>query len=336
MISLFLLILFPEQIIAVCLYVVKVVWRICLPFLFVGILAYFLFPIVRKLESFGVKRSVAVILIYVWIISLISLSTYFIYPYFILQLDTLFNRLPIIFTKFEQLLMTFHTKTESFPQILHDQIDELFQMIALLFEEKIEKILNRLTNVVDIVILMTITPIILFYVLKDGPKWKHVIRTYVEGNHYRSILPLGRLAHQYIGKYIYGQLIVICIVTLLLFFGYALFDIPYAFLFALFGGIMNIIPYIGPLIGFIPVMIASMLMSWHTFFLISLFTLVVQVMEGVFISPFVIGKSVQLHPLTVIVVVLIGAEIGGLVGMLLLVPVFSITKTLYQASREDK
>src|SRR5699024_8410460 len=127
----------------------------------------------------------------------------------------------------------------------------------------------------------------------------------------------------------YGQLIVICIVTLLLFFGYALFDIPYAFLFALFGGILNIIPYIGPLIGFIPVMIASMLMSWHTFFLISLFTLVVQVMEGVFISPFVIGKSVQLHPLTVIVVVLIGAEIGGLVGMLLLVPVFSITKTLY-------
>lgn len=325
--------MFSNHLVTLFIYALQIAWKICQSFLFVVLLAYFLFPLVHRLGSFGVNRTVAIILLFVWIFSIISLSLYFIYPYFIYQLDMLSAQLPTVFEKYDTLIKKFHAQTEVLPDLMHEQIDETIQLFQSMIENRVKNILKKMTNVMDIFIVLSVSPIILFYVLRDGNEWKMKMDTYLRKHNKLFTMRVLSIIHEHIGKYIYGQLIVMCIISLLLFPVYYFLGIPYALLFAVFGGIMNIIPYIGPFIGVIPTLIAAMMISWHTVFFVILLTIVVQIVEGALVSPFIIGKTVQLHPITVIVAVLIGAEVAGLVGMLLIIPLFSIGKAILQMDR---
>jgi putative permease len=114
--------------------------------------------------------------------------------------------------------------------------------------------------------------------------------------------------------------------------GLVLIDFPYAFVLAGFAGLTNLIPYIGPFLGAVP----AFLIAWvedpsgWLFLMIATVYLAAQLIDNFLIIPLLVAKIVDLHPVIVVLVIIIGAQIGGLIGMIISIPVACIIKlTIY-------
>src|SRR5699024_10501675 len=104
----------------------------------------------------------------------------------------------------------------------------------------------------------------------------------------------------------------------------------YALLLAILMGIMNIIPYFGPIIGSIPAVLLAFTTSWKLVIAVIISNVFVQMVESSFFSPYIMGKSVQIHPIGIIFIFIVGAELGGIVGMIIAVPLATILKQFIQ------
>ncbi len=110
---------------------------------------------------------------------------------------------------------------------------------------------------------------------------------------------------------------------------------PYAVILAVFAGLTNLIPYVGPIFGAIPaLLIATIDKDSSMILLVTLVYVIAQVIDMAFIIPLVVAKIVNLHPVIVIIAIMAGAELGGIVGMIISIPVTSaallIMSTFYK------
>jgi predicted PurR-regulated permease PerM len=90
--------------------------------------------------------------------------------------------------------------------------------------------------------------------------------------------------------------------------------------------VFNVIPYLGPIFGLIPSLFVALTVSPKTAVGVVIVNLLVQMLEGNVISPQIVGRSLHMHPLFIILALLVGGEIGGILGLLLAVPVFAMAK----------
>jgi len=142
-----------------------------------------------------------------------------------------------------------------------------------------------------------------------------------------------------IGGYIRGQILAVSVVVILAGVGLMLIGMPYAWPIGVLAGLSNMIPYLGPIIGIGAATIVALAtlggMSMVT--KVILVFAVIQIVDNVLIQPIVIAKSVDLHPLVILVVVMIGSDLWGIVGMLVAVPATGIlkvsTQTIYNGIR---
>lgn len=107
------------------------------------------------------------------------------------------------------------------------------------------------------------------------------------------------------------------------------YDTEQAFTLALIGGIMEFVPYIGPLIALIPAMIIGLGISWKAALVITVLYLIIQRIENDFLVPYVMSKALDLSPFLVFVVMLAGATLGGILGVILAVPVAGVVRVIY-------
>jgi len=125
-------------------------------------------------------------------------------------------------------------------------------------------------------------------------------------------------------------MVVSLIVGVLVFIGYWAIKMPYPFVLACFVALTNIIPFIGPLIGAVPALLIALTISTKQALFVIGINLVIQIIEGNIISPNIVGKTLHLHPLTIIFALLAGEAIAGVVGMILAVPVLAVLKVIIQ------
>ncbi len=107
-----------------------------------------------------------------------------------------------------------------------------------------------------------------------------------------------------------------------------IFDQPYSLLLAVICGITNIIPYVGPFIGAIPAIIVGLFISPFQALYMALSILVIQQLDGNLIKPLLFGKSMNIHPLTIILVLIGAGSVAGILGMLICIPVYAVIKTI--------
>jgi predicted PurR-regulated permease PerM len=112
--------------------------------------------------------------------------------------------------------------------------------------------------------------------------------------------------------------------------GLAIIGMPFFIVIGAIAGIGNLIPYFGPVIGFIPAFLSLLLspegLTGASITKVIIVFVVVQFIEGTFIYPIAVGKSVNMHPLTVIIGITVGGQVGGILGMLLVIPIIAIAK----------
>ncbi len=112
------------------------------------------------------------------------------------------------------------------------------------------------------------------------------------------------------------------------FFGVSDSRVNYAFLFGVIAGLTNLIPYLGPYLGLAPAFLVTVFNDPVKALLCCVVVLIVQQLDGNVIYPNVIGKSLKIHPLTIIIVLLVAGNIAGLIGIFLGVPFYAICKTI--------
>lgn len=302
--------------------------RILTPFIIAAFISYLLYPVVTKLNQFNISKGFAVIIIYLLFFSLMTILFYKSFPVFVHQLQDLSEQLPQSMILYEKIIYSVYESTSFLPEIVHDKMDDFIYRIEQSVERQIENILERAANLFDFVITITIIPVLVFYFLKDFIEMKKSLQKLVPEKYFQRIDTMLRAIDESLGGYVRGQLIISSAVMFVTYVIYHTFQLKYALVLAVIMGLMNVIPYFGPIIGTIPAVAVAMTTSWKLVIVVLVTTLIVQTLENSFLSPYVMGKSVQIHPVLIILTLIIGAEIGGIIGMIIAVPFITIVRAI--------
>ena len=139
-----------------------------------------------------------------------------------------------------------------------------------------------------------------------------------------------------IRSYVQGQILVSFILALIILAGYSLSGLESTLILVILSFFMNMIPFIGPWLSFIPAVIVGLIQDPSLVICVAVINLVAQQLESNVITPNVMGKSLELHPLTVITVILAAGNLGGLVAIILAVPVYAVIKVVVSNLYEER
>ena len=197
----------------------------------------------------------------------------------------------------------------------------------------IEGVISGLTFVV-------IVPFVAFFFLKEGRRLTRCLMALVPNAYFELCLNLMYQANRQIGNYIRGQLLAVLVVSVLAISGLSILGVYYALPLGLLAGLANVIPFLGPLIGIVCSSIVALATGGGLAMVakVIIMFLVIQLIDNVLIQPTMVAKSVELHPLVVLFVVMVGSQLMGIVGMLIAVPLTGIAKvsgqTIYEGVKQ--
>jgi predicted PurR-regulated permease PerM len=177
--------------------------------------------------------------------------------------------------------------------------------------------------------------IIAFFVMLDGAAMKRAVVSLVPNRYFENALVMIDRVDRQIASYLLGTAVENLLVTVLVAIPLWLVGMPNAFLFAVIFGLANVIPFAGPFIGASVGLFFSLLdPSAPSMGVLVAIYVVVHFVDAMVISPVVMGKSLDMHPMTVIVGISVGGTLGGIVGMLVVIPLIAITKAIVSTLAE--
>jgi predicted PurR-regulated permease PerM len=299
-------------------------------------LAYAINPFVEFFEKRGARRDFAILTVYLILFLCGTLLIQLLVPRFVKDLTLFLQNLPDTFQEIQQLgkrtIQNFNTW--QLPFDLQIVINELISRGQSILRKVLTQLGQGLLNLFSQSVFLSLTPLIAYYISRDYPDMKDRLNLWLSkhlGPHWtQTFLKIDSVCRLYIR----GQLLDTLTVGILLGIGLSILGFEAAFLFGFIAGIFNLIPYFGPILGAAPVILIALLKSpWLAVYVVALFFLVNQ-LEVMFLAPRIIGGNLGLHPVTIIYIILIGGKIGGLVGMILAVPLGAITIILFKSVYE--
>ncbi len=302
------------------------------PFIVAMLFAYILNPLVNFIQNKKISsRFLSVILVYVILFSLIIIIGWSIIPALVVETRKLIIEIPNYTNQVQNIVLQFRESSlnqlpEGFSNVFDENIRRIEEVIINSFTSITEIIVNFFSRILNIVMI----PVLTFYFLKDKDFFKGNLINLIPRRWKSKILEIAKDSDRVIGEFLRGRIIVAIFVGIFTAIGLKMLGINYAIVIGLVAGIVDIIPYFGPLIGAIPAVIIAFLQGpIKAIWVIALFFIVQQV-EGDIIAPKVIGTSVGLHPVTIILVLLIGGTFFGIIGLILAVPVAAIMKVIVE------
>lgn len=220
---------------------------------------------------------------------------------------------------------------------------DLNEMVESYLTRSTEAFFNHIPGVLkQLLTVMLLGPFIAFFMIKDGRSFTRKAMGLIPNYLFETALSLQHQINVQIGYFVRARLLEALIVGGVTWVGLMIIDFPFALLLAIFAAITNLIPYIGPLIGLVPALIIALVNSSSSFDLLLLFGvyLVAQLIDAALLVPFFVARIVDLHPLTVILVIIAGAQFMGVLGMIISIPLASTLKvtieTLYRHLTESR
>jgi predicted PurR-regulated permease PerM len=305
-----------------------------IPFILSGFLYYLLRPFVRIINK-KLPRGKSILLVYLILFCIIIGILFNIGPILQRQLYSLIDNMPDIiseiqkgFTNIEQSKIIQRFEFEGMMNIdgLILQLGTLINQVGINLASNIASFIGVLINALLVLI---IAPFILFYILRDGERLGDYILSLFRSEHRDDVKLIFSDIDRTLSSYIQGQGIVCLCVGTLCYIAFLIIGLDYALLLAVVAGVTNIIPYVGPWIGTVPAVIVALFQSPVMALLTIIFVAVIQQVESSLIAPQVIGRKMQIHPITIMFLVLIAGRLVGIIGMILAVPTYAISKVLF-------
>jgi predicted PurR-regulated permease PerM len=312
------------------------IFKILSPFFIAVIIAYVIYPLVIKFERRGLKRSISIITIYTFIALVLVFLGIYIVPHVLNNAKELFNTLPHITNKYQEIFNSFISKikTSSWPPeikaLFFSEINRGTELIQSYASQTMKKSLTLVASSLVILFDIVLSMIIAYYFLKDIEGIKRSALMLAPKRMRNELINIGRELNRIVTHFIQGQLLTAVIVGLLETVGLFIVHVKYPFILGVLGGVANIIPYFGPILGAIPAVAIALLESPTKALLTALVFIIVQQIDNAFISPKIIEGKLGLHPVTTIIAVLVGGQFFGIIGMLIGVPIAAMLKVIFK------
>jgi predicted PurR-regulated permease PerM len=304
------------------------------PILISGFLFYLLNPVLKLLMKWKVPKILGIVILYLALLGLITVGVTKVVPVVSEQVTDIAKQTPetvdhvVAWIEKASKSNWFNFVVEQdfikFEEI-KERLLEFTSSITSNITSGITAVVSFITNLTLIIITV---PFILFYMLKDGHRLPGAIMKFLPSSFKKEGLVVIQETSQTLANYIQGQMTVCIFVGTACFIGFLLIDLPYALTLGLVIAVTNIIPYVGPFIGAAPAVLVGLFQSPLAAFLVILIILIVQQLDGNLISPLIIGKSLNIHPLTIIMILLVAGSLAGILGMILAVPTYAVVKTI--------
>ena len=320
----------------------KVLWMpimniakiLLLPLLLAFLLAYILHPCVHFFARIGLKKNLGILFIFLLLFLLIASFIYTGIPRVIDQLVALKKSLPLFLETYHSLIHKILNETSSLPPVFREKVTDGITYFENRMDKSLEIMFRFLSAFVQNFLVLLLVPFLAYYMLKDYEPGIRRILLSVPVIYRHSLHNYISEADDCIGKYIRSQLLISLFVGTAASIVFYILKIDYALIFGAVIGLTNIIPYFGPIIGALPVLLFTLTISEKT----ALFTLIaivlIQFLESSVLAPMITSKTIDIHPITVILLLLVGGELWGILGMLIVVPLFAFLKITFRYVRQ--
>jgi predicted PurR-regulated permease PerM len=332
--------------IALAVFVATVLWAarvVLFPYILGLVLAYLLLPVVnwldrhmpKKLRSWRVARPLSIIITYLVLISIVVGIFAFFVPLLVEQTQVLINNWPELSSQVQEFWEeSLGWYTENIPSQWEETIEtnlrDLVDDVVGALQDGLVATVRTVASTVGFVIGLIVIPFWLFYVLHDESELKtgiaHILPAQVRPDAQCAV----RLIDDILSAYIRGQLLLVLFVGGMATIALLIIDVPFALVLGLIAGIFEVLPYVGPILGAIPAILVALLSDPISALWVAIAFFSIQQVENLILVPRIAGESVQLHPAVVMVVLVMGNELAGFLGMLVAVPIAAIIRDIFK------
>ncbi|MEN6479656.1 MAG: AI-2E family transporter [Anaerolineales bacterium] len=319
--------------------VVVATWAAIVPFVLGMVVAYIILPAVNFLDQHagkwlrrkGLARPLAIIVVYLVVIGLfVGLFAYFI-PAVIEQGKWLGESIPRYLEQLTKLSL------EDWPNLMarippeisepiNNTVDQALNTLASAIQKGVGDTLKTLWNTVSFIIGMAIIPFWMFYVLNDNRRIKRDLYALVPESARADVHNIEQIVDGLLSAYVRGQLLLCIMVGTMATIALLLLRVDMALLLGTFVAVFEIIPILGPYLGAIPAVLLALITNPMKALWVALSFAGIQWVENTFLVPRISGGAVRLHPALVMILVVIGSQLAGIVGMLLIVPLAAVLR----------
>jgi predicted PurR-regulated permease PerM len=283
------------------------------------VLTFSLAPLVSRLEHWMPRRAAAALVFFGTLSFLLSLAAVLAW-----QLSGEGQRLSDQLTQLSEVLKgnkSFSIGPYEIPQNIQERIRALSDQGARIDEWSAAVATGLVTSLIDLVLVLVIT----FYLMMDVRRLRAIVLRWLEPSHRpgarRVISEIARV----FGAYVRAQLLVAASLGLLVGVVLLVLGVPYALFLALFAGLAELIPMVGPVAGAVPALLVAATLPLPTVIWVAVAFIVIQLVESNILVPRLTGHAVGLHPVGSILALALGFELGGVIGALFAVPLAGLT-----------
>lgn len=285
-------------------------------------------------ERFHLKRYQGLLIVYITFIGILAISVVTLFPRIYSSLSSLINELPVYIRQIDVFLGEVNNYLRDYNATIAQAIDfsRFEERYSGWVELAVLSSVSYVSSFTMTLINFLIGIVISIYLLKDKEVFARMFKRLLY-----ALLPVGTAKTtidifqemDYIFKrYIIGKSLDCLIIGVLAVIGLLIIGAPYALLLGVIVGVLNFIPYVGPLLGMIPAFIITYFYDPFTAVLVLLFIFLLQQFDGLWLGPKILGDSVGITPFWVITSIIIGGSLFGLVGMFVSVPITAMIQVV--------
>lgn len=297
-----------------------------LPLLLAAALCYILLPAVKWLEAKGVRSWLAILLLYALLFGSIGAALCWAVPRLWRDLAAIGQLLPETVSGCRSFWQSCHTELPqrlglpALPAFMDECLEDFGQTLGQSLYSWLSRSLKLLPSMFSNLSTLIFAPVFAFYLLRDRQTFAKLAKGLLSPQLSRRLSPLLADVNHILRGFVRGYLLVALCVGLLFYLLLWLWGVDYSFTLGLIMAVAELIPYLGPLLAFLPCLLLVLVQGKLAVGKMLLVWLVVQQLENLFISPRIMAGAVQLHPLYIICAVLVGGYWFGVTGMILAVP----------------
>ncbi|HPV14751.1 MAG TPA: AI-2E family transporter [Candidatus Cloacimonadota bacterium] len=305
------------------------------------VLAYILDPLVNAVERLRFPRWLAVLSVYIVLAGLIALLVALFAPSLydqgaqlisLLQEDRPGTTNPLVeLPLLKDIHLVLMDLDARIPVL--DLANEYVNFMDMVVEHLVElpkTIMQNYSTIIGAVSYVGMIPLICFFLLLDKVRFRKGILSLIPNRYFELTIILIGKTDETVGNFMRAMLFEVLAVALMVFVALSILNVPYAILIGVVAGVANIIPYFGPFIGGCVAVLSSLIAGQPTIMIlwVALAMYLVQLVDNNLVYPVLVGKTIDMHPLIVLLTVLAGGWFGSLVWMLISVPLLYITYTM--------
>lgn len=331
--------------IALILWVLYLLKPVVLPFIGAFLVAYLFSPLVDKLHKIGLPRWLSISAVFIGIGVVITLAFWYLVPLVWEQLMYAKNSIPsgIHWANYKFLpwlsdsfnLVPMELDVDQISAAIMEYVQTNYSADSI--QAMIAKLAQSGLNFIQIGGTVVLIPIIAFYFLLDWDRMLDSFRRLIPRRHEEQTLVIVKECHSVLGAFVKGQFLVMVLLGVVYAMGLQLIGLEVGLIIGMVAGLCSIIPYLGFAVGIIAAVIASLFqfgIDWMQLLLVGVVFMIGQAVEGYILQPFLLGDKIGLSPVAVVFAVLAGAQLGGILGMLIALPVAAVIVVLLRHARE--